>query len=182
MFADYLIPAGRVFCRRRQGESRSDRAQVRHLYPQDRQTVFCRRSCRHISPLGTVELSTCARRTDRLSDVALPTFDRNGKYLYFTASTDVGPALASSMGVYKLPVTRSGYLIVLSQELKSPWRPKVMKKDLNRNLANLEPQTDQKILPTQTNARQNSSKKANSLRKAQGRTVIKAGIRPRRGG
>ena len=61
--------------------------------------------------------------TDGLSDAAFLAFDRDGKYLYFTASTDVGPALASSMGAYKLPVTRSGYVIVLSKELKSPLAP-----------------------------------------------------------
>ncbi|HXW93764.1 MAG TPA: protease, partial [Terriglobales bacterium] len=61
--------------------------------------------------------------TDGLSDAAFPAFDRNGKYLYFTASTDVGPAMASSMGAFKLPVTRSGYVIVLSKELKSPLAP-----------------------------------------------------------
>jgi len=61
--------------------------------------------------------------TDGLSDAAFPAFDRNGKYLYFTASTDVGPAMASSMGAFKVPVTRSGYVVVLSKELKSPLAP-----------------------------------------------------------
>src|SRR5262249_30753883 len=31
--------------------------------------------------------------TDGLSEVALPVFDRSGKYLYVVASTDAGPAL-----------------------------------------------------------------------------------------
>lgn len=61
--------------------------------------------------------------TDGMSDAGFPAFDRNGRYLYFTASTDVGPALASSMGAFKVPVTRSGYVIVLSKELKSPLAP-----------------------------------------------------------
>jgi tricorn protease len=61
--------------------------------------------------------------TDGLSDAAFAAFDRNGKYLYFTASTDVGPAMASSMGSFKVPVTRSGYVAVLSKELKSPLAP-----------------------------------------------------------
>src|SRR5262249_16023161 len=43
--------------------------------------------------------------------------------LYFTASTDVGPTLASSMGAFKVPDTRSGYLIVLNKDLKSPLAP-----------------------------------------------------------
>ncbi len=61
--------------------------------------------------------------TDGMSDAAYANFDRNGKYLYFTASTDVGPVLASSMGGFKVPVTRSGYVIVLSKEQKSPLAP-----------------------------------------------------------
>ena len=61
--------------------------------------------------------------TDGMSDAAFANFDRNGKYLYFTASTDVGPVLASSMAAYKVPVTRSGYLIVLNKDLKSPLAP-----------------------------------------------------------
>ena len=61
--------------------------------------------------------------TDGMSDAAFANFDKNGKYLYFTASTDVGPVLASSMGAYKIPVTRSGYLVVLDKNLKSPLAP-----------------------------------------------------------
>jgi tricorn protease len=61
--------------------------------------------------------------TDGLSDASSPTFDRNGKYLYFIASTDDGPAIASSMGSYKVPVTGSTYVVVLSKDLKSPLAP-----------------------------------------------------------
>ena len=32
--------------------------------------------------------------TDGMSDALYPVFDKNGKYLYFTASTDVGPRRA----------------------------------------------------------------------------------------
>src|SRR5215471_1438836 len=52
--------------------------------------------------------------TDGMSDAAFANFDRNGKYLYFMASTDIGPVIASSMASYKVPVTRSGYVIVLN--------------------------------------------------------------------
>jgi tricorn protease len=61
--------------------------------------------------------------TDGLSDTASPAFDKNGKYLYFFASTDVGPTLAASMGAYKIPVTRSAYVVVLRKDLKSPLAP-----------------------------------------------------------
>jgi tricorn protease len=58
-----------------------------------------------------------------MSDAAFPAFDRNGKYLYFTASTDAGPTYAASMGSYKLAVTRAGYLVVLAKGQRSPLTP-----------------------------------------------------------
>ena len=61
--------------------------------------------------------------TDGLSDAASAAFDKNGKYLYFFASTDDGPAIAASMGAYKIPVTRSAYVIVLRGDVKSPLAP-----------------------------------------------------------
>jgi len=61
--------------------------------------------------------------SDGMSDAAFPSFDKNGRYLYFTASTDIGPVLASSMGSFKMPVTRSGYVAVLRKDLKSPLAP-----------------------------------------------------------
>jgi tricorn protease len=70
-----------------------------------------------------VEDKTAHQLTDGLSDAASVAFDRNGKYLYFFASTDDGPTFASSMGAYKIPVTRSAYVIVLRKELKSPLAP-----------------------------------------------------------
>jgi len=61
--------------------------------------------------------------TDGLSDASSPAFDKNGKYLYFIASTDDGPTISSSMGSYKVPVTGSAYVIVLNNFLKSPLAP-----------------------------------------------------------
>jgi len=70
-----------------------------------------------------VEDKTVHQVSDGLSDIAYAAFDKNGKYLYFLASTDVGPTIASSMGAYKVPVTRSPYVIVLRKDLKSPLAP-----------------------------------------------------------
>ena len=61
--------------------------------------------------------------TDGLSDTGSVAFDKNGKYLYFFASTDDGPAIASSMGSYKIPVTSSVYAVVLRKDLRSPLAP-----------------------------------------------------------
>lgn len=59
--------------------------------------------------------------TDGLSDVRYPTFDANGKYLYFTASTNT--ALTShglDMTSDQHPVSSSIYVAVLRRDLASP--------------------------------------------------------------
>jgi tricorn protease len=66
---------------------------------------------------------TAHQLTDGLSDANSAAFDKNGKYLFFFASTDVGPAIASSMGAFKIPVTGSAYVVVLRKDLKSPLAP-----------------------------------------------------------
>jgi tricorn protease len=62
--------------------------------------------------------------TDGLSDAEFPVFDKNGKYLYFTASTDIG-LTASWLDMSSLdhPVTRNVYLAVLRKDLPSPLAP-----------------------------------------------------------
>jgi tricorn protease len=62
--------------------------------------------------------------TDGMSDAHNPQFDRNGKYLYFTASTDSGPMLGGiEMSNFNYPVTRSIYIVVLDKTLSSPLAP-----------------------------------------------------------
>src|SRR5262249_13651538 len=62
--------------------------------------------------------------TDGLSDARMPAFDRNGKYLYFTASTDQGLRIAwLDMSSYDHPTTRSVYVVVLRKDLPSPLAP-----------------------------------------------------------
>ncbi|HEY9517554.1 MAG TPA: PDZ domain-containing protein, partial [Gemmatimonadaceae bacterium] len=61
--------------------------------------------------------------TDGMSDARSPAFDASGKYLYFTASTDAGPASDFSMTTFDHPVTRSLYAIVLPRDLPSPMAP-----------------------------------------------------------
>jgi tricorn protease len=62
--------------------------------------------------------------TDGMSDALDPVFDKNGKYLYFTASTDVALSTAGlDMSSDEHPVTRSVYVAVLSKDEKSPLAP-----------------------------------------------------------
>lgn len=62
--------------------------------------------------------------TDGLSDARHPAFDRNGKLLYFTASTDVGLTTSwLDLSSYRRPVSRSVYVAVLDRETPSPLAP-----------------------------------------------------------
>jgi len=61
--------------------------------------------------------------TDGMSDAKYPVFDGEGKYLYFAASTDSGPALQPDVGSFTRPVTRSLYIVVLSKDQQSPFAP-----------------------------------------------------------
>jgi tricorn protease len=61
--------------------------------------------------------------TDGMSDAGNAVFDKNGKYLYFTASTDSGLVMMGEMSSMDRPTTRSVYLIVLAQDQPSPFAP-----------------------------------------------------------
>ncbi len=62
--------------------------------------------------------------TDGMSDALNPVWDKNGKYLYFTASTNVALTTAGlDMSSDEHRVTRSVYVAVLSRDEKSPLAP-----------------------------------------------------------
>ncbi len=62
--------------------------------------------------------------TDGMSDARHSVFDRSGKYLYFTASTSVGPTAGGlDMSSYPQLPTRSVYLAVLKKGDPSPLAP-----------------------------------------------------------
>jgi tricorn protease len=61
--------------------------------------------------------------TDGMSSAWNAAFDAAGKYLYFLASTDAGPASDFSMTTFDHPVTSSVYAIVLSKADSSPLAP-----------------------------------------------------------
>ncbi len=59
--------------------------------------------------------------TDGMSDARFPAFDAGGKYLYFTASTDMGLVVGfGDMSGVDRPTTRSVYIAVLDKSLPSP--------------------------------------------------------------
>jgi tricorn protease len=72
----------------------------------------------------SVEDHSVHQITDGMSDALYPAFDKSGKYLYFTASTDMG--LTSGwldMSSLEHPVQRSVYVVVLRRDLPSPLAP-----------------------------------------------------------
>src|SRR5262245_62478780 len=62
--------------------------------------------------------------TDGLSDARFAEFDKNGKYLYFTASTNAGPTTGwLDMSAFPHQPTRSVYVVVLKKGEASPLAP-----------------------------------------------------------
>jgi tricorn protease len=72
----------------------------------------------------SLEQAKSLQLTDGLSDARFPAFDRKGQYLFFTASTDVGPTTGwLDLSSINRPVTRSAYLMVLRKDQPSPLAP-----------------------------------------------------------
>ncbi len=62
--------------------------------------------------------------TDGLADCKMPAWDKSGKYLYFTASTDYGLNLGwLDMTSYDRPMTRGIYMAVLAKATENPLAP-----------------------------------------------------------
>ncbi|MGA7921507.1 MAG: PDZ domain-containing protein [Candidatus Acidiferrales bacterium] len=62
--------------------------------------------------------------SDGMSDAEFAVFDKNGKYIYFTASTNVGPTIGGlDMSTDGKQVTRNVYVMVLRKDLPSPLAP-----------------------------------------------------------
>jgi tricorn protease len=61
--------------------------------------------------------------TDGMSDARMAVFDADGKYLYFTASTDAGASLQPDIHSFSRPSSRSLYLVVLPKDEPSPFAP-----------------------------------------------------------
>ena len=61
--------------------------------------------------------------TDGMSDAANPVFDKDGKYLYFTASTNSGESLGLDIHAVSRTSSSSIYLAVLDKTLPSPFAP-----------------------------------------------------------
>ncbi|HEY9420088.1 MAG TPA: PDZ domain-containing protein, partial [Thermoanaerobaculia bacterium] len=94
--------------------------------PDSRWLAYSKALRNHLRAVFIHSLETGKSRqvTDGMSDARYIAFDKSGQYLYFTASTDVGPTAGwldlSSIG---RPVSRSAYMAVLDKDLPSPLAP-----------------------------------------------------------
>jgi tricorn protease len=61
--------------------------------------------------------------TDGMSYAQYPVFDRSGKYLFFVASTNVGPTQGEGLSSLGRSSTSSAYAVVLKKDLPSPLAP-----------------------------------------------------------
>ena len=78
----------------------------------------------HVIELYSIEAGQSTQITDGLSDARYPAFDHDGQYLYFTASTNYGPAAHPlDMTSDEHEVTRSVYALVLASDVPSPVAP-----------------------------------------------------------
>ncbi len=74
--------------------------------------------------LYAVDKKQSFRVTDGLGDARHVTFDKSGKYLYFTASTDVGPTISfADLSGIAHQTSRSVYAVVLRNDIPSPLAP-----------------------------------------------------------
>jgi tricorn protease len=81
-------------------------------------------SGQHAVFIYSLDQSKSFQVTDGMSDALYPIWDKNGKYLYFTASTNIALAtVALDMSADEHRVTRNVYMAVLSKDEKSPLAP-----------------------------------------------------------
>jgi tricorn protease len=72
----------------------------------------------------SIETAKTHQITDGMSDARYPAFDKSGKYIYFTASTNLGPAFSfAEMSTFPYQSSRSVYAIVLRNDQPSPLSP-----------------------------------------------------------
>ncbi|HTV83312.1 MAG TPA: PDZ domain-containing protein [Acidobacteriaceae bacterium] len=88
--------------------------------------TYTRQLTNHLRAVFVYSLAShnSTRITDGMSDCLYPSFDKNGKYIYFACSTNMGLTTGwLDMTSQAHPVTRSVYVAVLRSTLPSPLAP-----------------------------------------------------------
>jgi tricorn protease len=94
--------------------------------PDSKWITYARNLDNHLRGIFVYSLETgkAHQVTDGMSDARYPAFDKSGKYLYFTASTNLGPAFSfAEMSNFPYQSTRSVYAVVLRNDTPSPLAP-----------------------------------------------------------
>lgn len=93
--------------------------------PDSKWLAYTKRGENYLGAIFLFELETGKnfQVTDGMSDARHPVFDADGKYLYFSASTDSGASLQPDIHSISRTVSRSLYLAVLSKDDPSPFEP-----------------------------------------------------------
>ncbi len=105
--------------------------------PDSRWLVYTCTVTNHLNVLYlySVDSGQSTQITSQMADSRSPVFDRSGKYLYFTASTNSGPTSYRDMSTFLYPVTNNIYVVVLANNLLSPFAPENQDGD-TRSVAN----------------------------------------------
>ena len=81
-------------------------------------------SHQHVVCVYSVDNGKESQITDGTADARYPVFDKNGKTLYFTASTDLGLGVGwLDLSSFQHPLTRSVYAVVLKKSDPNPIEP-----------------------------------------------------------
>ncbi|GAB4254870.1 MAG: S41 family peptidase [Acidobacteriota bacterium] len=94
--------------------------------PDSRWLAFVERQPNYFAVLKIRELATGETRqvTEGLAEVGSPVFSRDGKYLFFTASTNFGPrTVGLDMSTQERPLRRGIYALVLAADGETPLAP-----------------------------------------------------------
>jgi tricorn protease len=93
--------------------------------PDSKWLTYSKASKNYMSAIYLYSLATgkSTQVTDGMSETRSPAFDRNGKYLYFIASTDSGPSNQPDLESFSHPVNFTAYVLVLAADQPSPLAP-----------------------------------------------------------
>jgi len=93
--------------------------------PDSKWLAYAKQVKSHMSAIYLYSLpdAKTTQATDGMSDAGSPQFDKEGKYLYFRASTNSGPSMEPDIESFTHPVNYSLYLMVLSKTDPSPFAP-----------------------------------------------------------
>lgn len=90
--------------------------------------------------LYSIDKGAVSQITDGLGDARFPVFDKSGKYLYFTASTDIGPTISfADLSGIAHRTSRSVYAVVLRNDIPSPLAPESDEEKLQPEKKNMPP-------------------------------------------